>query len=130
MKSRLLAAVCAFCLLAYQPVSADLLDGEIRSTPNPSFTLVGSRSDFLLNPNVLSKPPGSPPAVPAPQALFLLGGGLLGLVGLTLGLVGLANRKKAWLKHTCESIGSLINAWVNPGVYKQAKKRPVRGLRQ
>lgn len=131
MKSRLLGAVCVFCLLAYQPVSADLLDGEIRSTSNPSFTPVGFTGDLRLYHNVLLKPPGSPPAVPAaPQALILLGGGLLCLVGLAMGLVGLEKRKKAWSKGTCDSIGSLIRAWVNLGVYKQAKKRPVRGMRK
>ena len=115
MKSRLLGVVCVFCLLAYQPVSADLLDGGIRSTSNPSFTPVGFTSDLLLIRNVLPKPPGSPPAAPAaPQALVLLGGGLLCLVGLE-------KRKKAWSKRTCDSIGSLIRAWVNLGVYKQAK---------
>ena len=129
MKSPLLAVVCAFCLLAYQPVSADLLDGQIRSTSNPSFTPAGSTSDLRLYQNVLLKPAGTPHAVPAPQALFLLGGGLLGLVGLAMGLVGLAKRKKTWLKRTCDPIGSLIRAWVNPGVYQQAKKRPVRGVR-
>jgi len=80
MKSRLLGAVCAFCLLAYQPVSADPLDGEIRSSSNPSFIPVGFSSDLLLNQNVPSKPPGSHLAVPAPLAPWLFGGVLLGLV--------------------------------------------------
>ena len=88
MKSRQLGAVCAFCLLAYQPASADLLDEEIRLSSNPSFTPVDFSSDLLLNQNVLPKPAGTPPAVPVPHALLLFGGGLLGLVGI-------ARRKKA-----------------------------------
>jgi len=79
MKSRLLGAVCAFCLLAYQPVSADPLDGEIRPSSNPSFTPVGFSSNLLLNQNVPPKPPGSHLARPAPQAPWLFGGVLLGL---------------------------------------------------
>ena len=82
MKSLLLGTVCAFCLLANQPSSADLLDGQIRLSSNLSFTAVGFSSDLFVNQNVFTKPPGSPPAVPVPQALLLFGAGLLGLAGI------------------------------------------------
>ncbi len=82
MKSLLSGVVCAFCLLANQPSSADLLDGEIRLSSNLPFSTVGFSSDLFRNQNVFTKPPGSPPAVPVPQALLLLGAVLLGLAGI------------------------------------------------
>jgi hypothetical protein len=80
MKSRLLGAVCAFCLFAYQPASADRLVGESRLSSNPSFAPVAFSSDLLVNQNVLPKPPSSSPVVQAPEALLIVGGSLLCLV--------------------------------------------------
>ena len=37
---------------------------------------------YLLTRMYFTKPPGSPPAVPVPQALLLFGAGLLGLAGI------------------------------------------------
>ena len=48
----------------------------------------GFSSNLLLNQDLLPTPPGSPPAIPVPPALWLFGSGLLGLVGM-------ARRKKA-----------------------------------
>lgn len=80
MTSRLLGAVCTFCLFAYQPASADRLIGESRLSSNPTFTLVGFSSDWIMNQKVLPKLPSFSPVVQAPQALLIVGGCLLCLV--------------------------------------------------
>jgi hypothetical protein len=46
----------------------------------PASEPIGCSSDLLPSQDGLPTPPGSPPAVPAPQALWFFGGGLLGLV--------------------------------------------------
>jgi hypothetical protein len=76
MKKALLGAAWALLLLACQPASANPPQDTICTAPIPPYK---STSHSLCNQDALPTPPGSIPAIPAPGALWIVGGGFLAL---------------------------------------------------